>query len=177
MSAANPGSTRSGAGLRLLRLPIAGLFLVSGAAASTDPALAQCAAIADAGARLACYDARANPPAPAPAPVPPTAPAPERPATAPAAPPAPGDFGLPKSTSPESRPRVTARIAGPLREWQPGTLFKLDNGQVWKAVGDDAGYYPGIPDNAEVTITQTFFGGYVLEIAAIGRKVKVKRVS
>lgn len=171
MSTANSGSTRNDAGLRLLRIPVCGLFLVAGAAASADTALAQCAAIADASTRLACYDTLAGRSADAPVA------APARPAEAPAPPAAPGDFGLPKKVPSGERPRITARIAGPLKEWKPGTLFKLDNGQVWKAVGDDAGYYPGIPDDAEVTITQSFFGGYWLEIAAIGRKVRVKRVS
>ena len=135
------------------------LFLCGPAFAVDDAALAQCAAMADAAPRLACYDALA------------------RPAAAPAAPPAPGDFGLPKHRTAEERPRVTARIAGPFKEWEPGTLFKLDNGQVWRAVGEDRGYYPNIPDDAEVTITQSFFGGYTLEITAIRRKIKVKRIS
>lgn len=164
--------------------------LLAGPALAVDDALlAQCAAVSDGDARLACYDAlarRAAPAAPAPSaalasppPAAGTAPAPG-PATpaaaAPAPSPAPGDFGLPRHRPPEERAGITARLVGPLREWQPGTLFRLDNGQVWKAAPEERGYYPGIPDNAEVAIKESFFGAYWMEIKAVGRKVKVKRI-
>jgi len=152
---------------RGLALPalLAGALLAGPAVAADDAALAQCAAVADAAARLACYDALVRRPAS------------PQPAATPTPPPAPGDFGLPRHSTPEERAGVTAHVVGPLREWAPGALIRLDNGQVWKVVGEDSGYYPNIPDNAEVAIKQSFFGGYWMEITAIGRKVKVKRIS
>jgi hypothetical protein len=161
---------------------LAAALLASPAFAIDDALLAQCAAVADAEARLACYDALARRPAAADRA--PGSAAPDAPSAAAAPPaaaavpsPAPGDFGLPRPRAPEERTGITARIDGPLKEWKPGTRFRLDNGQVWTAVDQESGYYPGIPDNAEVTIKQSFFGAYWMEIKAVGRKVKVKRVS
>lgn len=172
---------------RLALLAAALLSAPAPAAAVDDALLAQCAAVSDAAARLACYDALARRPATAPSappavPAGPATPTPPAVAVAPAPPvaapaPAPGDFGLPKHRTPEERAGIIAHVVGPLREWEPGTLFRLDNGQVWKAASEEKGYYPGIPDNAEVTIQESFFGGYRMEIKAIGRKIKVKRIS
>jgi len=139
------------------------LFAGQASAAIDDTSFAQCAAVGDPTARLACYDALAGR---APATVAPA------PATAPPA----ADFGKP-STAPKPAESLSARVVGSLREWQRGTVIKLDNGQVWKVVGDEQGYYPNVPPNPEVTITKTFFGGYVLEIRGFGRKIKVRRIS
>jgi hypothetical protein len=149
------------------------LFAATAGAAVDEAALAQCAATADPAARLACYDALAGRPA-----APATTPAPA--AAPPAASAAPADFGLPPP-KPEKgkdvRPAIHARVVGELKSWRRGTVFRLDNGQVWKAVGDEDEFYPGIPDNPEVTIQQNWFGAYWMDIKAIGRSVKVKRVS
>lgn len=146
-----------------LRLALAALALALPAAAA-DPAapdLTSCAAIAEDAPRLACYDRLAG----------------REPSVAPA--PAAGassDFGRepkPQPTGPES---ITARIVGTFKEWQPGMRFSLDNGQVWKVEAGERGYYPDVPDNAEVTVRRSFFGAYWMEIHAIGRRVKVRRV-
>jgi hypothetical protein len=167
MSEANPSSMRAAAGTRLLRIPICGLFLVSGAVAAVeDAALAQCAAITDAAARLACYDTLAGRPAdaaPAPLPSPPAA-------TADA-------FGKPAPAPPEESLRLDARVVGSLKSWKRGTVIRLDNGQVWKSIGDESAYYPNVEDNAAVTITRSFIGTYWMEVRSIGRKIKVRRIS
>jgi hypothetical protein len=138
-------------------------------AAIDDASFAQCAAVTDPTARLACYDALAGR---VPASVTPA------PASATATDPAPSaaDFGKPKS-APKPIESLPARIVGTFREWQPGTVFRLDNGQTWRVTGEDSGYYPHVPENPEVVITKTFFGGYVMDLRDVSRKVKVKRVS
>jgi len=172
MSEANPSSMRAAAGTRLLRIPICGLLLVSGAVAAVeDAALAQCAAITDAAARLACYDTLAGRPADA-------APAPLPLQAAPPPPAANADaFGKPAPAPPEESLRLDARVVGSLKSWKRGTVIRLDNGQVWKSIGDESAYYPNVEDNAAVTITRSFIGTYWMEVRSIGRKIKVRRIS
>jgi hypothetical protein len=159
---------------RFLRSPlgaagaVAILALLMGAG---ERDLSQCAGVDDPGARLACYDALAGRPA-TPGPAGPAVAAPPVPVAVPA--PSVDAFGKPpKSTAPES---ITARVVGKLTEWKLGTLIKLDNGQVWQAVEDRSFFYPNVPDNPEVEITNGVFG-YRLEIKAIGRRISVRRVS
>ena len=118
-------------------------FIFAAAAAAESP---HCADLADATARLACYDAQ-SPPAPPP---------PEEPA----------DISS-----------VEGHIAGSLKGWESGTLFKLDNGQHWKIDGGGPAYYAGIPDNAQVVIERGYMGGYWMKIETVDRKVKVRRVT
>jgi hypothetical protein len=122
--------------------------------------LQSCAAIVDDKQRLACYDALARPTVP----------------SAPATPVA-DTFGLPEPKPSAEPGTLAAHIAGSLTSWQSGTTIKLDNGQVWKVFGEDSGFYRDIPENAEITITPSHFGGYVMEIKAIRRKISVRRVS
>lgn len=160
----------------------AGALLLGGLAlaanAADDAALAQCAAVEDPAARLACYDQaqqERTPPPAEPASPAPAAPAPASPAPGASTPAGanPADrFGLPESGAMS----ITARIDGPLKEWRQGTLFRLDNGQVWKCVEEKSAYYPKLPDNAEVEITRGMMG-YRMEIKAIRRKLYVRRVS
>lgn len=128
----------------------------SAPAPAPTPDLASCAAIAEPGARLACYDALTG-----------------RAAEAPSA----GDFGLPRAQeTPEEAPSLSAHIAGPFKEWKKGTRVTLDNGQVWKVMTDSHGYDSTMPDNAEVTITRGFLGAYWMKIHGTNRTLKVKRV-
>src|SRR5512142_2283637 len=90
-------------------------LLASGAALGDDAALARCRAIADPGARLACYDAlppatEAKPGSPSAAP---TAGAPAQPAAAPPQSPA-AQFGLErKAAPPKDLPdQIDTRVAG-----------------------------------------------------------------
>ena len=149
-----------------------------GAAFGADSAK-NCAAIADPAARLACYDEQYGKAAPAPAPAgaPAAAPAatptaPATPATAPAS-----DFGLEQPKPVEVVNSISARLAGKITGWRKGTLFKLDNGQVWKCIDDDSRTYTGIPENAEVTISQSTFGAYWMDIVPVRARIKVKRIS
>jgi len=138
-----------------------------------------CASITDAAERLACYDAQAAAPAePATTPEPGAGAAPEAPASA--TPPATGaenrknedaEFGLPQ-THAES---MTTHIVGKFTEWGPSTPVRLANGQLWRVMEDRRYFYPKVPENPEVVITKGRFG-YNMEIKALGRRIKVRRV-
>jgi hypothetical protein len=142
-----------------------GLLLCGAVSAADEAAIAQCAAVDNPTARLACYDAAAGRPAAPGGAVPaPAVPAP--------AGPSPDKFG----TNAEYSEKLTARIAGKFTEWQYGTLIKLDNGQVWQSLEERSAVYPKLPENAEVEIIRTFFG-YRMDIKAIQRRLAVKRVS
>jgi hypothetical protein len=158
-------------------LPAAGLALGALLLMGAGGDLQQCAALQDPAARLACYDqAQQQREAPPEAPVAPEAPA-AAPAPAAPAPAAASERGIDGFGKPESAPdSMTARIAGPFKEWRKGTLIRLDNGQVWKCLDDKSAYYPKLPDDAEVEITRGMLG-YKMEIKAIRRSVYVRRVS
>lgn len=142
------------------------LALLTGAG---DPDLKECAAIGDASARLACYDALRER-------APPDAAAPKAPEPAPEPkwvdPYDVDTFGMPQTR----RESITARIIGRFTQWERGTLIRLDNGQVWKCVDEKFSIYPRVPENPEVEITRGM-RGYTLEIKAIGRRLWVRRVS
>lgn len=157
--------------MRKLAMVLPAAFF-GGLAVADDSSLAQCARVDDAAARLACYDAVAGRPPPQPG-ASGAVPLPAVPAVVPAATAPNADFGKPAQATTDT---MTARIVGKFTEWGNGTLIKLDNGQVWRAVEDRSAVYPNVPENAEVEITRGIFG-YRLEIKAIGRRIAVRRVS
>lgn len=148
-----------------MRLAVLAGLLWTGAAAA---GIEDCVAIADDAQRLACYDAaaaarttsREAEAAPAPRAAPAT------------------DFGKPPAPAPpETVTSIEARIVGTVRRWERGTRFTLDNGQVWKATGDDSAFYPDLPENPAVVIRRGRLGAYWLELKDVGRKIKVQRIS
>jgi hypothetical protein len=147
-------------------LSVPGLLLCGAVSAADEAAIAQCAAVDNPTARLACYDAAAGRP---------VAPGGAVPAPAAPAPVAPDADSFGKS-APAHTEKLQARIAGKFTEWKYGTLIKLDNGQVWQSLEERSAVYPKLPENAEVEIVRTFFG-YRMEIKAIQRHLAVKRVS
>jgi len=108
----------------------ASLFLLCVCALALAEEPPHCADIADAAARLACYDAQAKPAQPSTA----AAPAPVE---------EPGDIAS-----------VDARIVGTFKGWHKGTLFKLDNGQTWKVDDGAEQYYADLPDNPKFAIAR-----------------------
>ncbi|MEL6210134.1 MAG: hypothetical protein AAFR44_08120, partial [Pseudomonadota bacterium] len=154
--------------------------------------------------RLECYDALARtvgaPPAPpaarAPAPAPAPAPAATRtpaPAVAAAEPPAPApaadktgtatppvvsnraeEFGFENERLKKDTTEVVAYYDGEFTGWSGGTLFKLDNGQVWKQSQSGRVYF--VKDRPKITIQRGAFGSYRLSVEGLNRTVRVKRV-
>lgn len=133
-----------------------------------------CATLEDAAQRLACYDERAKaaPTEPAAG----TTPAPPAPAAT--APVEPGrteweqdSFGKPDGGADS----MASSIVGKFTEWGPGTPLTLANGQHWVVMEDRKYFYPKVPMNPEVVIKRGMFG-YSMEITALGRRVKVKRI-
>jgi hypothetical protein len=155
-------------------------------ASASDAALAQCRALAEAQARLACYDriplASAAPaPAPAaaakspamaatvaagPAAVSPTAAA--QPALDPAA-----TLGLPQR--PEQAERVSSSINGRFEGWSPRGRIRLANGQVWEVADGSSGTY--WLQNPAVTVRRTMFGSFEMDIDGVNQRLRVRRVA
>jgi hypothetical protein len=148
-----------------LALPL--LFAVSGAALAADTAIEKCRALADAGQRLACYDAiplgRAMP-APAGAPV----------AAAKAA---EQGFGLEqvKKIEDEAPRSIESTIVGNFDGWGPNARIRLANGQVWRVIdGSEAVLAP--VQNPKVRIERNFIGTMFLKVEGTNNSAKVRRV-
>jgi hypothetical protein len=126
--------------------------------------LADCRAVADAGSRLACYDALPLPGAVAAA----------APAATPAPAPAPAStFGLPQRSDAEPK-FIESRIEGHFEGWRAGGTIKLANGQTWQVTDEAATGYN--LDNPKVRVTKGFMGSHFLEIEGVNFTPRVKRI-
>jgi hypothetical protein len=70
---------------------------------------------------------------------------------------------------------INARLVGDFRGWSGGTLFKLDNGQVWEQT-DDSELTVGRLSNPRVTISRGLLGAYYLSVEGVLDTVTVKRI-
>jgi hypothetical protein len=171
---------RAGPFASLLGLPIA-LVGLSGVclAESRDQGLARCARIGAAEERLACYDALAATPAPAVS----TQSAPEKPV---ARSPAPEpkrevtaaeraeNFGFENRPDEDALVEVQSRYDGEFTGWSGSTLFRLENGQVWKQTEwDRVGYRAMRP---MITIRRGSLGTYRLRVEGLKTSIRVERV-
>lgn len=175
---------------------LAFLLLSSGqsiaAEAVSQDLLRDCAAVRDANARLACFEALVEDPAPAeaaPAPTPAPAPAPRVSSPRPA-PPATvsearaaedDDFGLEHKNIPEPamaqedrepdirRLRVTSAAHNDFTGW----TIEFGNGQVWKQIGTEP---YDIEEGATYSIQRGSFNSYLLGNPDNNRKIRVTRV-
>jgi hypothetical protein len=183
----------------MLRFIAVGMLLIWATdSVASEAALRNCRTIADSAQRLACYDGINLPPQGASngsaAPVPPsargaqsgnsvqgatsasTASAPRPQAPTPAAP-AAGDraeFGLPARPTAPNIERIESRVKGRLVNWQQGTRFRLENGQVWQVTDDSRGWCEC--DNPRVIVSRGAFGTYFLEIEGKGNAPRVRRI-
>jgi hypothetical protein len=144
-------------------------MLVSASAMADDTALQQCRVMADAGARLACYDAiplaARGPARAAPVAAAPTAATPEQ------------RFGLESVKKPTSEEptAIDSTIVGKFEGWGPNARIKLANGQVWRVVdGSEAVLEP--MTNPKVRIEKNFIGTMFLRIEGSNQSAKVRRV-
>jgi len=75
---------------------------------------------------------------------------------------------------PEEEGSIVSRISGSFSGWKGKTLFKLENGQVWKQ--RQTGRYSKKLENPEVRISKNLMGFYMMEILETGRRIGVKRI-
>jgi hypothetical protein len=143
------------------------LLLLSTAALADDAALLRCRGIAEASARLACYDA-----------VPLTATegkAGQGAAKQGSQPPTPEQFGLEeKLVPPPGLDAIESSISGRFEGGQPNTTIRLANGQVWQ-VTDGSSRICDV-DNPKVEIRRGMLGAFYLNLAGDNRTVRVRRL-
>ncbi|MBU6469847.1 MAG: hypothetical protein KGL00_02800 [Gammaproteobacteria bacterium] len=76
--------------------------------------------------------------------------------------------------NPATPERIETRIAGRFTGWTGNTVFKLENGQVWKQAA--TGYFTNIElDHPQVIIKKLGFG-YLLTLPGHGATVFVRRI-
>jgi len=68
--------------------------------------------------------------------------------------------------------RLEARIVPPFTGWSGQTLFRLDNGQVWRQ--RIKGRYMFSEEDTRVVITRNLLGFYVMTLVSTGRAVGVE---
>ena len=136
----------------------------------------QCKHIEDSAQRLACYDAAfgpaeaAVPPQPAPAVIEVT------PSTANAE---TNDDGFGSEHLPLIQENeIRARLLGTFNGWSGSTTFKLDNGQVWRQLKNNArAWKPREPmKEPMVTIEKGWLGSYRMRVDGVSVTVLVKRI-
>ena len=142
-------------------------LLLSSAALADDAALLRCRGIAEASARLACYDA-----------LPLTAGeggAGQAAAKQGSQPLPPEQFGLEEKLAPAPGvDAIESQIPGRFEGWQPNTIIRLANGQVWQVADVSSRVYD--VNNPKVEIRRGMMGAFYLNIAGDNRTVRVKRI-
>ncbi len=78
-----------------------------------------------------------------------------------------------EKVSPEQK-RIQSRILGNFKGWKANTVFRLENGQVWKHIQDDK-FVVNLQDPV-VTLQKGFLGTYFLKVKGYGSRAKVKRI-
>lgn len=135
------------------------LLLISSTAWADDAAILRCRGMAEASARLACYDAI----------VVQTSEEKVRQSEAIQR----ERFGLEAQdkTAPEA---IESTIPGHFDGWPPGASIRLANGQVWRVSDGSSGIH--YIDNPKVRIRRGVFGAFYLEIEGTNRSPRVVRV-
>ncbi len=75
---------------------------------------------------------------------------------------------------PETDEPIVSSIPGKFKGWKGKTIFKLENGQIWKQ--RQSGRYYHKMENPEVKISKNLVGFYMLEIVETGKRIGVKRL-
>jgi len=181
-NAAERGRSQGASMLRgiAVSMTLGALAFSAAARAQIDDRLATCARIAASSERLACYDAlsaaRKNatrdwnhafgPDTAHSAPV--TA---EPAGLAPAA---AADFGFDKGRQSGDVEQIQSRYDGEFTGWSGNTLFRLENGQVWKQA--QSGRVAQRVSRPMVTIERTTLGGYRMNVEGLSESIRVERV-
>lgn len=87
------------------------------------------------------------------------------------------EFGK-EQVEPKHIDRIEARLVDTFNGWSGSTVFRLDNGQVWRQLKNNARPWKPREPMVEplVTIERSMFGGYRLRVDGVNRTVQVKRV-
>jgi len=159
-------------------------FAAVAGVASADPEqeIEKCAAITNAAERLFCFDSLAarmkSPAATAQRTVTPKSAG--TPAASPTTRPAPqaeqenDDFGLEMQQVRESADQIQSRFDGSFTGWSGATVFRLENGQVWKQA--ESGRLSLKAERPMITIRRGWFGAYYLNVEGANKSIRVKRV-
>jgi hypothetical protein len=83
----------------------------------------------------------------------------------------------PSPPSPTQQPRAKfhAHLVGPFRGWSGHTVFRLNNGEVWKQAESGAYSCPSI-DNPQVTIKPMILGSWLMYVQGCNQSVRVEQV-
>jgi hypothetical protein len=145
--------------MRVVLLP---LLLFCAAALADDAGILRCRAIAESGARLACYDAlvvgagtKAGSPQAKPRET-------------------VEQFGVAQKDRETPLEAIESTIPGHFEGWNGNERLRLANGQVWQVVDDSKGFHS--IDNPKVRIRRGLLGAYYLEIEGTNRSPRVQRV-
>jgi len=71
---------------------------------------------------------------------------------------------------------VQAFLVGPFNGFGEGTVFRLDNGQVWRSIDSDASLEGVRLENPAVSIRKRIFGTWWLKVEGYNTSAKVERV-
>lgn len=76
--------------------------------------------------------------------------------------------------SEEARTAINSSIRGEFRGWQNGTVFELENGQLWRVIDNDFQALRPLT-NPKITINPGAFGSWYMLVEGTSVKAKVKR--
>ena len=71
--------------------------------------------------------------------------------------------------------RIESRIVGEFRGWGGGTIFQLENGQLWQQSNPESYKLAEPMPNPPVAIVKSRIGGYVMSVEGCPQ-LRVKRV-
>jgi hypothetical protein len=84
--------------------------------------------------------------------------------------------GLREAPSPQSNGPINSRLVGESSGWSYGTVFRLENGQVWRSVDRDSELSGIRLTNPAVEIRQGVMGTWRLKFADYNTATRVERV-
>ena len=84
--------------------------------------------------------------------------------------------GLPEATSADSRGPIRSRLVGESTGWTYGTVFRLENGQVWRSVDRNSPLGGIRLSNPVGEIRQGVMGNWRLKFADYNTSTQVERV-
>lgn len=88
----------------------------------------------------------------------------------------PDNFGKSARETGASPPRrIETRIVGEFRGWGGGTIFRLENGQLWQQSNPESYRLPKPLTNPPVAIVKSRIGGYVMLVGGCPQ-LRVKRI-